>query len=94
VSQRHSEYFALRTVAVAAAFALTGCSLILGESFIMQPMHNPVTGKQALCVGHLGRGGPSGPELDTMNACIAWYEAQGYLKGLPSVDDASLPRVR
>ncbi len=43
-------------------------------------MRNPKTEKAVLCVGHVGPGGASQAELDTMNACIAWYESQGYVR--------------
>src|SRR5689334_888709 len=59
---------------------LTGCDLILGESFIEHEMRNPKTGAAELCVGHVGRGGASQAELDTMKACMAWYESQGYVR--------------
>ena len=58
---------------------MSGCDLILGESFVEHEMRNPKTGIAVLCVGHVGRGGASQAELDSMNACMAWYESQGYV---------------
>ena len=55
-------------------------SVCWGESFIAQNLRDPNTGKIVVCIGHVGRGGPSPDEIDTMNACVSWYLSQGYVK--------------
>jgi hypothetical protein len=64
--------------AFAALTSLGGCGLLLGESFVSQEMVNPKTGEHVLCHGHEGRGAPTMAELDSMNACVAAYEAKGF----------------
>jgi len=60
-------------------FILSGCHLLMGESYTERYLRDPKTGTTVTCAAYVGRGGPTQAEIDTMRACAAWYESKGYV---------------
>jgi hypothetical protein len=53
---------------------------MMGESFVDQQMRNSRLSENAVCQGHNGRGESSEGERAAMSACIAAYEAKGFVR--------------
>ena len=69
--------------AIAGMLLLSGCVLLLGESFVEVDLYNPVTQERATCGPGGQRGGPSREQLAEMGACVSEHEARGFRPSRP-----------